>query len=77
MKFKRICLNEKSVSFLLKKVLRLYISYTLDTWSKDLYLDFALCNCLFGAVKLTINADADKYRYSGYSIGFDSRSQFS
>ena len=31
---------------------------------------------LFGAVKLTKNADKDKYKYSGYGIGFDSRSEF-
>ena len=28
-------------------------------------------------MKLTKNADLDKYKYSGYSLGFDSRSQFS
>ena len=28
-------------------------------------------NCLFGAVSLTKNADIDKYKYSGYGIGFD------
>ena len=33
-------------------------------------------NCLFGAVKLTKNADLDKYQCSGYGIGFDARSQF-
>ena len=33
-------------------------------------------NCLFGAVKLTKNADIDKYKYSGYGIGFDSRGTF-
>ena len=26
---------------------------------------------LFGTVSLTKNADIDKYKYSGYSIGFD------
>ena len=34
-------------------------------------------NCLFGSIKLTKNADPDKYKYCGYSIGFDSRSEFS
>ena len=29
-----------------------------------------LNNCLFGSVKLTKNADLDKYKYSNYSIGF-------
>ena len=31
----------------------LYITYELDTWSRDLNPDFALGNCLFGVVKLT------------------------
>ena len=34
-------------------------------------------NCLFGAVKLTKNADIDKYGYSGYGIGFDRYGSFS
>ena len=38
--------------------------------------DFALQNCLFGAVKLIKNADIDKYKYSGYGIAFDSRGTF-
>ena len=28
-------------------------------------------NCLFGSVKLTKNADFDKYGYFGYDIGFN------
>ena len=36
-----------------------------------------LKNCSFGAVTLTKNADIDKYRYSGYGIGFDRRSSIS
>ena len=39
--------------------------------------DPTLKNCLFGAVTLTKNADIDKYKYSGYGIGFDRRSSFS
>ena len=39
--------------------------------------DFTLDNCLFGTVKLTKNADPDKYKYSGYGIGFGLRLQFS
>ena len=34
-------------------------------------------NCLFVAVNLTINADIDKYKYSGYGIGFDTFGGFS
>ena len=33
--------------------------------------------CLIRAVKVTKNADPDKYKYNGYGIRFDSRSQFS
>ena len=32
---------------------------------------------MFGAVKLTNNADTDKYKCSGYGIGFDARGTFS
>ena len=39
--------------------------------------DPTLKNSLFGAVTLTKNADIDKYRYSGYGIGFDRRGSFS
>ena len=44
---------------------------------RDLNTDFTLNNCLFGSVKLTKNAEPDKFRYSGYDIGFDSHSEFS
>ena len=32
---------------------------------------------MFGAVKLTKNADIDKYKYSGYGIRFDRKEKFS
>ena len=32
---------------------------------------------MFGGVKLTKNADPDKYSYSGYGIGFDTRGEYS
>ena len=35
----------------------------------------ALSNYLFGSVRLTKNADLDKYKYTDYGIGFDSRSE--
>ena len=33
--------------------------------------DFTLGNSSLGAVKLTKNADPDKYKYSGYGTEFD------
>ena len=39
--------------------------------------DPTLKNCLFGTGTLTKNADINKYKISGYGIGFDGRSSFS
>ena len=36
-----------------------------------------LANALFGAVKVTKNADIDKYRYFGDGIGFDGKRFYS
>ena len=58
-------------------IININISYIQDRWWRDLDTDFTLGNCLFGSVKLTRNADPDKYKYSSYDTGFDSRSQFS
>ena len=59
-----------------KKVINLYISHTLNQQLRNLNR-FLRGNCLFESVKLAKNADLDEYRYSGFSIGFDSRSEFS
>ena len=56
--------------------MNLYISYTLTPWLRNLNTDFTLNNCLFASLKLTKNAAPDKYKYSGYGLGFDSRSEF-
>ena len=62
--FKGSCLKQKNTK--------------LDKWSRDLNSNFPLKDCLFEGVKLSKNADPDKYIYNGgYSIGFDSRSEFS
>ena len=58
------------------KVVNIYIVYELGA-SGSHNNDPTLKNCLFGAVTLTENADIDKYGYSGYGIGFDTRSSFS
>ena len=33
-------------------------------------MDLALRDCLLVAMKFSKNADPDKYKYSGYGIGF-------
>ena len=58
------------------KVINLYISYTLGPRLRNLNTEFTLGNCLFGSVKLAKNADLDKYKYTGYGIGFGSHSEF-
>ena len=58
-------------------MVNLYISYTLDTCSKDLNTDFTLGNCWLGAVKLIKNVVPDKHGHIGYGKGLDAHSQFS
>ena len=75
MNFNEHCLI-KNNAWILKKVIILYISYTLGMQLRNLTTDFTLGNYLFGTVKLTKNADLDKYKHTGYSTGFDSYSEF-
>ena len=59
-----------------KKIVNIYTVYELAA-SSSYVSDSTLKNCLFGAVTLTKNADIEKYKYSGYGIGFDRRSSYS
>ena len=63
-------MKQDSVTFNQKKVVNIYIVYEI---SKNINIkDYpTLENCLFGAVRLTKTADINKYKYSGYGIGFD------
>ena len=48
------------------------------TSPKTINSNFVFKNCLFGAIKIanTSNSDTDKWRYSGYGIGFDLTGRF-
>ena len=70
------CLKQPKFTFTHKKVVNICIVYELGASSSH-DSDPTIKNCLFGAVTLTKNADIEKYKYSGYSIGFDRRSSFS
>ena len=74
--FSGSCLKQDSVTFNHKKVVNIYIVYEI---SKSINIsDYpTLENCLFGAFTLTINADIDRYGYSGCAIGFDRHGSFS
>ena len=74
--FTESCLKQPKFTFTHKKVVNIYIVYELGTSSSNVN-DPTIKNCLFGAVTLTKNADIEKYKYSGYGIGFDRRSCFS
>ena len=54
--------------------LNIYILYELRSNLNN--FDFTSANCLFGAVKLTRNANIDKYKYLGCGIGFNSKETF-
>ena len=75
-KFTRSCLKQSRISYTHGKVVNIYTVYELGA-SSSYVSDPTLKNCLFGAVTLTKNADIEKYKYSGYGIGFDRRSSFS
>ena len=75
-KFTGSFLKQSKISYTHEKVVNIYIVYELGaTSSSD--SDTTLKNYLFVAVTLTENADIEKYKYSGYGIGFDRRSSFS
>ena len=78
-KFDGSCLKQDKATFNHGKVVNICIAYEIVKiviiGNRDNCA--TLQDALFGAVKLTKNADIDKYGYSGYGIGFDRRSRFS
>ena len=75
-KFTGSCLKQSSHIFTHKKVVNIYTVYELTASSLHTS-DPTIKNCLFGAATLTKNVDIEKYKYSGYGIGFDRKSNFS
>ena len=73
-KFNGSCLIKQDKFTSNRKIFNIYIVYDLDSDLDN--FDPTLENCLFGAVKLTKNIDTNKYKYSGYGIGFDSKGTF-
>ena len=68
-KFNGSCLKQDIITYNDGRMVNIYIVYELSL--KPNNFDFALENCLFGAVKITKNADIDKCNYCGYGTGFD------
>ena len=74
-KFNWICLKQDKITYTHGKIVNNYIVYEI-TKSINISDYPTLENCLFCAVSLTKNADIDRYKYSGYIIGFDRHESF-
>ena len=69
-------LKQDKVTYNHVKIVNIYIVYEIsENYSISTYP--TLETCLFGDVSLTKNTDIDKYKYSGYGIGFDKHGEFS
>ena len=73
-KFTGSSLRPDKITISHKNRINIYLVYEIGASTSNIS-DPTIKNCLFGAV--TKNVDIDKYRYSGYGIGFDRRSSFS
>ena len=74
--FKGSCLKQDKMTYDHRKIVNIYIVYEVSK-NSNISSYPTLQNSLFGAVRLTKNADIDKYKYSGYGIGFDRYGFFS
>ena len=69
------CLRQDKVTFVHKNIVNIYIIYEINLWNY-FYSDDPTLPKLW-CVKFVKNADVDKYKYSGYGIGFDVHRTFS
>ena len=88
LEFKGSCLKRDKSKFILIETenvycipinaVNIYIVYEITRYN-PISSYSTLGNCLFGSVKITEfkNPDIDKYKYSGYGIGFDRKRSFS
>ena len=75
-KFDGSCLKQDKITFTHGIIVNIYIVYEINLWKYVDSIDPTLGNFLFCAVKLVKNPDIDKYKYSGYGIGFDVKGTF-
>ena len=57
-------------------VINIYCVYELDPVDFSRNNEFTIQNALFGAIKITKNANTSKYKYKGYGICFDESEEF-
>ena len=78
LKFTNSVLLQKNFSSLYSNcILKLYIVYELNNWSRNPTNNFTPNNCLFGTVKLVKNAIKRKFTYNGQEIAFDGEGMWS
>ena len=75
-KFGGSLLNRFPPAILHRNIVNIYIVYEITSNNNDSNYP-TLENCSSGSVKLTKNADFDKYGYSEYGIGFDRKGSYS
>ena len=75
-KFNRSFLNRFPLTILHGDIVNIYTVYEITSDYSSINYPTSE-NCLFRSVKLTKNADIDKYGCSGYGIGFDRNTSFS
>ena len=71
------CLKQDKVTYAYGNVVNIYIVYEINENGNTSTNDPTLENCFFVAVSLTKNPNIDRYRYSGYGIGFDRHGSYS
>ena len=68
--FSGTCSKQDKITYTHGKIENIYTVYEINKNDKTNSVP-ARENCLFGAVNITKNDYTDKYKYSGYGIGFD------
>ena len=63
LEFKVSFLKQGKAPFTPNNGVNVYIIYDLNTWSQDLNDEFTLKNCLFGAAKVTKNANPNIFSF--------------
>ena len=76
LRFTGSVLQQKTVTYSHNEVVNVYVVYEITNFH-DIDNYPTLTNALFGAVKLTKNADIGKSKYFDYGIGFDGHGYFS
>ena len=69
-------MKQSKIGYAHGTVVNIYIVYDLKN-TKISNPDFTVQNALFGAGKITKDVDTSNYKYNGYGICFDGKSDFS